>query len=77
MIDLVGWLASALFISSYLVRPGFLRRMQVLGALTWTGYGVLLHSAPLIVANTLFVMAVAHAVWRERSGMLDRKSVAP
>ena len=68
MIDLVGWIASALFISSYLVRPALLRRMQVLGALTWTGYGILLHSTPLIVANLLFVLAIGHAVWRGRPG---------
>ena len=67
MNDLVGWAASALFISSYLVPPSLLRRMQTLGALTWTAYGALLQSAPLMVANILFVLAIVHAVWRERT----------
>lgn len=65
MVDLVGWLATALFVSSYIVPPAYLHRLQILGALTWTSYGVLLNALPIIVANLLVVMAAAYG-WRRR-----------
>lgn len=65
MIDLVGWLATAVFLSSYLVRPAHLLRVQILGALIWVAYGVLLQATPIVAANLLLV-AVASWSWRRR-----------
>ena len=59
MLDSIGWVATALFASSYFFkRPETLRRIQALAALLWIGYGVLIHALPVIVAN-LVVAAVA------------------
>ena len=59
MLDYIGWLATAIFASSYFCKqPGTLRRIQALAALLWIGYGILIHAAPVIVAN-LVVAAVA------------------
>jgi len=63
MIDLVGWLATAVFLSSYLVRPAHLLKVQILGALIWVAYGVLLQASPIVVANLLLV---AVATWSRR-----------
>ncbi len=63
MNDLVGWLATAVFLSSYLVKPAYLLRVQIAGALVWVAYGVLLSAAPIIAANLLLV---AVATWRAR-----------
>ncbi len=68
MTDLVGWLATALFVSSYLVRPARLLRLQVLGALVWVAYGVLLSAAPIITANLLLIAAAAWGWRRRRAG---------
>ncbi|MFN2571470.1 MAG: hypothetical protein ABR537_07655 [Gemmatimonadales bacterium] len=52
--DLVGWLATAVFLVSYFTKtPVALRRVQGVAAGLWTLYGVLIHSMPVIVANIL------------------------
>ena len=58
-VDWLGWLATALFASSYLCRrPTSLRLVQAAAALLWVGYGALLHAVPIVVAN-LIVMVLA------------------
>ncbi|MGA3185565.1 MAG: hypothetical protein ABSF22_00515 [Bryobacteraceae bacterium] len=57
--DLIGWLATAVFMISYMVKsPANLRRIQAVASCLWLAYGVLIHSLPMIVANFL-VAAVA------------------
>jgi hypothetical protein len=57
----LGWLATGIFVSSYLLRKsGALRGMQMCGAALWILYGFLIHAMPVIVANAL-VFAAAGA----------------
>ena len=59
MLDWLGWVATAVFASSYLFRePKRLRRIQAVAACLWVGYGVLIHALPVIAAN-LIVAGVA------------------
>lgn len=59
--DLVGWLATAVFMVSYFVNgPVQLRRVQGVAAGLWALYGVLIHSMPVIVAN---ILVASVAVW--------------
>jgi hypothetical protein len=59
-IDLVGWTATAVFVGSYFfASPTLLRRAQMLGALLWMTYGILIGAAPVIVANVLVFSAAA------------------
>jgi len=61
MLDWIGWLATALFVSSYFCRQqATLRRVQGLAALLWMVYGVLIHALPVVVAN---VIVAGVAVW--------------
>jgi len=61
MLDWIGWLATALFVSSYFCRQQVtLRRVQGLAALLWMVYGVLIHALPVFVAN---VIVAGVAVW--------------
>ncbi len=54
MTDWIGWLATAVFMSSYFAKqPTTLRRIQGVAASLWALYGVLLHALPIIVANVL------------------------
>jgi len=54
MVNWVGWLATAVFMSSYFAKgPIVLRRIQGVAAVLWTTYGILIHSWPVIVANIL------------------------
>ncbi len=57
--DWIGWLATALFASSYLFKhPAALRRIQAAAALLWVVYGLIIHALPVVVANVV-VAAVA------------------
>ena len=72
MLDWIGWVATAIFATSYFFKePGTLRRIQALAALFWIGYGVLMHALPIIVAN-LVVAAVALYSSLARTPSIDR-----
>jgi hypothetical protein len=59
--DWIGWLATALFMTSYFCKDAVtLRRVQGLAALAWAAYGVAIHAWPVIVAN---VLVTAVALW--------------
>lgn len=61
MIDALGYLATAVVLCSYYFKnPATLRRIQALAALLWMTYGILLHAAPVIVAN---VLITGIAIW--------------
>jgi hypothetical protein len=68
MTDLVGWAATAAFTASYFMPEHRLRLVQMLGAALWLAYGVLLGSAPIIVANSLVLVVVAWTTRRLRTG---------
>ena len=56
----LGWVATTLFVASYFfVRPLALRVTQIVGALLWIVYGVLIGSRPVVVANALVIGAAA------------------
>jgi uncharacterized protein with PQ loop repeat len=59
VIEYLGWTATGVFVASYLCkRSAALRRVQMLGALIWVVYGVLISAAPVVAAN-LLVFSVA------------------
>jgi hypothetical protein len=60
----IGWVATAVFASSYLCREAAsLRRVQAAAAVLWVGYGVLIQAAPVIVANLIVAgMALASSL---------------
>jgi hypothetical protein len=65
-IDLVGWAATAVFVGSYFfASPTLLRRAQMMGALLWMSYGILIGAAPVIVANALVFSAAAWTAFRK------------
>ena len=54
MIDAIGWLATGVFLTSYFAKQSTtLRRIQGGAACVWALYGVLIHAAPIIVANVI------------------------
>lgn len=63
--ELLGWVATAVFVGSYFFsRPSLLRAMQMLGAVLWITYGLLIGASPVIVANVLVFLAAAWTAWR-------------
>jgi len=66
MIDSLGWLATAVFATSYVSRDATtMRRIQGLAACLWAGYGALIHSLPLIVANLIVAGAAVTTSFRK------------
>ncbi len=66
LIESVGWAATAVFVGSYFfARPSVLRSVQMLGALLWFTYGLLINSSPVIVANVLVFSAAAWTLFRK------------
>lgn len=67
--DVLGWIATAVFAGSYFAgSPGKLRRLQMVGALLWVAYGVLVQALPVVAANLLVLAAAAWTARREPSG---------
>lgn len=63
--DLIGWLATAIFGTSYFVRsPVTMRWVQAGAAVCWIVYGVLLHAAPVITANLIVATLAIYSSWR-------------
>ena len=63
MIEYLGWLATTVFVGSYFCGPGYLRRLQMAGAMMWVLYGLLIGAAPVVAAN---VLVLAAAGWTAR-----------
>ena len=64
----VGWAATGVFVASYACRgAGAIRRVQMLGASMWIGYGLLVGALPVVTANAL-VLAAAGLASRRRRG---------
>ena len=65
MVDYLGWTATAVFVSSYFYsRATALRRAQMAGSILWILYGLVMHAAPVVVANLLVFGAAAWTGWR-------------
>jgi hypothetical protein len=66
MSDWLGWVATAAFTSSYFFkRAGSIRLVQMVGAVMWVVYGVLVNARPVIVANLLVLGAAAAGSWKD------------
>jgi uncharacterized protein with PQ loop repeat len=64
-IDLIGWVATAVFMVSYFVkRTTTLRRIQGVAACLWVLYGVVIHALPIIVANVLVAVIAVGSSFR-------------
>ena len=62
MLSWIGWVATAVFASSYLCRrPATLRRVQAAAAVLWVIYGVLIQQPPIIVANLIVAGAALYS----------------
>ena len=66
-VESIGWLATAVFVSSYLCSSArALRATQMAGAIIWMVYGLLVQAPPVFVANLLVLSAAAWTMARER-----------
>jgi hypothetical protein len=59
VIEYLGWTATAVFVGSYFCSPSVLKRVQMIGALMWVVYGVMIGASPVVAANLLVFGAAA------------------
>ena len=74
--DYLGWAATAVFVASYFFTGAqTIKRVQMLGALMWATYGILIGASPVIVANVLVFGAAAWTTIRDAAsgGRLPRR----
>jgi inner membrane protein len=62
----IGWIATAIFASSYLCKqPAALRRLQALAALLWISYGLLIKALPVVAANVVVAVLAIYSSLRQ------------
>ena len=68
-LEWIGWIATALFASSYFFRqPAVLRKVQAGAAMLWVIYGLIIHAFPVVVANVVVAAVALYSIWaRPRS----------
>ncbi len=68
MTEILGWVATAVFVASYFFsRPGLLRMAQMGGATLWVLYGFLIGAIPVIAANVLVLTAATWTLVRSKA----------
>jgi hypothetical protein len=66
MLNGLGWVATALFATSYFCKTSHaMRRVQASAALLWVGYGVWMNALPIIVANVIVAALALYSDWKE------------
>lgn len=61
-LDVIGWIATAIFSSSYFFRtPTALRRIQAAAALLWVVYGLAIGALPVVAANVIVAAAALYS----------------
>ncbi len=74
-VDIIGWVATAIFAGSYLCKdPKKLRWVQALAACLWIVYGAVIGAAPVLVANLL---VAGFALWSSFRPLAPRKLPDP
>lgn len=69
MTQMLGWIATAVFVGSYFFKqPAALRAVQMSGAVLWIVYGVLIGAVPVIAANALVFAAAAWTFFARGEG---------
>ena len=62
MLNWIGWVATAVFASSYFSRQAAtLRKIQAGAALLWVVYGFLIGAMPVVVANMIVAAAAVYS----------------
>lgn len=61
-LEFIGWIATAIFSSSYFFRtPTALRRIQAAAALLWVVYGLAISALPVVAANVIVAAAALYS----------------
>jgi hypothetical protein len=74
MIALLGWVATAVFATSYFFRrASTLTKIQAAAACLWIIYGMKIGAAPVVVANLVVAGGALYSSFRGRSFRLSEE----
>jgi hypothetical protein len=66
-LEWIGWVATALFASSYFFKQAdVLRKVQAGAALMWVVYGLIIHAFPVVVANVVVASVALYSTFLEK-----------
>jgi hypothetical protein len=66
MIEYLGWAATTVFVASYFCTGNrVLKGVQMVGALMWVGYGVVIGASPVVAANLAVFAAAGWTLLRQ------------
>jgi hypothetical protein len=66
-LEWIGWVATALFASSYFFKQAnVLRKVQAGAALMWVVYGLIIHAFPVVVANVVVASVALYSTFLDR-----------
>jgi hypothetical protein len=75
LLSWIGWIATAVFSTSYFFKgASTLRWIQAGAALLWVTYGLLIHAMPVVVANVIVASA---AVYSSHAASRAQKQARP
>ena len=64
-VNMIGWVATAVFAISYFFRrPATLRKIQAFAACLWIMYGIAIGALPVIVANLIVAGSALYSSFR-------------
>lgn len=67
MVEAIGWAATFLFACSYFFSSRqVLQVIQASSALLWVGYGFIIQSMPVVIANVIIISAAIFVSLRNR-----------
>jgi hypothetical protein len=76
LVEVLGWAATAVFVGSYFFkRAELLVRVQMVGAVMWVAYGLLMGAPPVVVANLLVLAAAGWKAWQVQRGGVPGRAV--
>ncbi|MCH2208168.1 MAG: hypothetical protein MK132_20160 [Lentisphaerales bacterium] len=64
--DIIGWVATSLFVASYFVSPKGLRLIQSSAAVLWIIYALNIDAYPAVAANVLICVISLVSIGRDK-----------
>jgi hypothetical protein len=78
MLEALGWIATAVFSTSYCFqRQTALRLVQAAAACLWITYGLAIGARPVVVANLIVAVAAVYTSFRKKGRVSGTGSAAP
>ena len=66
MIEILGWIATVVFVCSFFFKERTLKIIQAFGAVLWIIYGVAIKANPVVIANSIVIVAIVLSLLKNK-----------